>query len=711
VSVDTKKSYCRYCHAYCAIEVDVEDGRPVAVRGDAADPVYGGYTCIKGRQLPALYDAPDRLHSAMKRQPDGSFKAIPTAQALDEIAEKIRTIVDRNGPRAVASYCGTYAFMESAALAVSRGWHQGIKSDSYYTSVTIDQPGRPIAMSRFGTWGGGTHAFRDADVVMSIGNNTVVSQFSVFGGIPPFNPYRRMNDALKRGMKHIVIDPRQTEVAKKATLHLQIRPGEDPTMLAGIIRVILDEGLYDKDFCDRYVDGLDAIRETVDDFTLDYVEKRTDVPAHQIVEAARLFAAGPRGMAVTGTGPNMAPRAPLTEHLLLTLNTICGRFNREGDIVPNPGVLAAYAPRKAEVIPPARAWGHGPRNRMRGLGQIFGEMPTSALSDEILLEGEGQVKALFSVGGNPIVAWPDQLKTKRAIDALELFVCLDIRMSASAKLADYVLPGKICLEREDMPVLDDTWFDVPYSHYTEALCEPNGDLIEEWELYWQLAHRLGTPIPLAGGDLPIDEKPEKQTVFELMFPAPKVPIAEIRARDGGHIFSEVEVRVEPGDSDARLQLAPADVVAEIREVRSEPLGESGLPARDGEFTHLLVSRRLKHVYNSSGQQLPELRRKGTTNPAYMNPDDVSAMGVDDGDVIQISGRYGQILGVVECAPDVKRGVISMAHAWGDLPGNDGAVREIGSSTNRLLSNEQEFDPITGMARQSAIPVNVRPVEL
>jgi anaerobic selenocysteine-containing dehydrogenase len=338
-------------------------------------------------------------------------------------------------------------------------------------------------------------------------------------------------------------------------------------------------------------------------------------------------------------------------------------------------------------------------------------MPTAALSDEILQPGEGQIKALLCIGGNPIVAWPDQLKTKRALDALQLLVCIDIRMSATAELADYVLPGKICLEREDMPVLTDNWYDVPYGHYAEAICEPNGDVLEEWEFYWELAHRLNTELPLPSGSLPIDEKPDKQTVLEHMFPNPKIPISEIREQPGGHVFDSVQVTIEPGDGDARLQLLPEGVADEIRAVRAEPIGASGAATKDADFSHLLISRRLKHVYNSSGQQLPTIQKKGTTNPAFMHPDDVSALGIQDGDIVQISSRHGQILGVVARAPDVKRGVVSMAHAWGGLPGNEGDVRQVGSSTNRLLSNEHEYDPITGMARQSAIPVNVRSVAL
>lgn len=710
-NIETKKTYCRFCHAYCAMEVDVEDGKPIAVRGDASDPVYGGYTCIKGRQLVEAYDHPDRLHTPLKRMPDGSFKEITMTQAMDEIAEKVGAIIEKHGPRAIASYNGTYAFQESAALAVSRGFHQGIGSDSYYTSVTIDQPAKAISASRVGGWAGGVHSFRTADVVLIIGCNTVVSQFAPFGGVPFFNPSRMLNDAKKRGLKVIVIDPRYTEVARKADLHLQIRPGQDPTLLSGILNVILSEELYDKEFCDGHIEGLDDIKASVADYTPDYVEKRTDVPANLIVEAARMFAAGPRGRATTGTGPDMSQRGNLTEHLVQTLNAVCGRFNREGETVPNPGILTALLPGKAQVTPAAPAFGNGPKSRVRGLGQVFGEMPTAALSDEIIEPGDGQVKALFNIGGNPIVAWPDQVKTKKAIDALDLLVCVDIRLAATAKHADYVIPGKICLEREDAPTLADSWFDVPYSHYTEAVVEPNGDLVEEWEFYWELAHRLESNIPLPGGELPVDEKPSKFDVLELVCPDARVPLADIRARDGGAIFDEISIPVVAGDedADAKLQLSPDGIVDEIREVRTETLTEDGKPAKDGDYSHLLVSRRLKQVYNSSGRDLSQSRKKGTTNSAYMNPGDIDALGIESGGMVQISGRYGAILGVAEAAPDLKSGVISMAHAWGDLPGNEGNVREIGSSTNRLLSNDQEYDPITGMARQSAIPVNVRAV--
>jgi len=720
--IETKKTYCRFCHNYCAMEVDVLDGKPVAVRADKTDPVFGGYSCIKGRQLVDAYDHETRITKPQKKMPDGSWKTIPMEQALDEIGAKVKSILDKNGPRSIATYCGTYAFQESAALAVSRAFHKGLGSDSYYTSVTIDQPGKAISMSRHGVWAGGPHSFEGADVTLIVGNNTVISQFAPYGGIPPFSPTKALNDAIANGMKMIVIDPRRTEVARKAHIHLQVRPAEDPTLLSGMIRVILDEELYDKEFVETYVDGLDTLRASVDAYTPDYVEKRAGVPAGLMIEAVRVFANGQRGTATGGTGPNMSPHGNLTEHLMHTLNTLCGRYNREGDKVPNPGVLAPTRNRTADVTPPWPSFGEGfPKSRVRGLTQTFGEMPTAALNDEILLEGEGQIKSLFSVGGNPMVAFPDQHKTKRAMDLLELLVCIDVKMSATAKLADYILPGKICLEREDVPVLADTWFNKPYSHYAEAIVEPNGDLIEEWEFYWEIAKRIGSEILVApsvvpgtpateAGRLPMDRKPTKFEVLEKVTAGSKVPLEEIRAKEGGHVFEELEFIVEAGKSNGKLNVAPAGIPEEMAEIFSEELNDNGRPAKDGAYTHLLISRRLKHVYNSSGQQFDAIKKKGTTNPAFLNPADLEALGIASGDLVQITGPGGSVIGVTKATDDIAPGVCSMSHAWGDLPSNDGSVREIGAPTNRLMSNTIDYDPISGMARQSAIPVTIRAIK-
>ncbi len=714
MSLTTHKTYCRICHAYCAMEADVDsDGRLVAVRGDTSDPVYGGYTCIKGRQMPDLTNHPERLRSSLKRTSSGDFEEIPTEQALDEIADRLKGLIAESGPRAIASYLGTHSFQNSAQLAVARGWHTGIESPSFYTSVTIDQPAKFVAMARHGLWSAGGHSFESADTILVVGNNPLVSAFSPYGGIPSFSPSKSYRDAKKRGLKVIVIDPRRTEVARRADLHLAVKPGEDPTLLAGIARVILSEGLHDEAFCNAHVDGVDRLRDAVEAFTPEYVESRAGVPAAQVVEAARLFAGGTRGGVSCGTGPNMAPRGNVTEHFVLAIATLCGRVNREGDAVPNPGILSP-TPRKAQAIPPFPAWGIGAQSRVRGLSEIFiggvGEMPTAALADEILMPGDGQVRALFCMGGNPVVAWPNQEKALRAIAELDLLVCADIRLSATAKLADYVIAPKIHIEREDVNILTDSWYSMPYAHYTQAVADPGFDAIEEWEIYWGMAHRLGTPIPLAGGELPVDAKPSKLDVMRRVLPRSRVDLAEIREAPGGQVYDDVAITVQPADpgNEGKLDVGPVDVCNDLHEIRAETFTPDGAGyGEDGDsFSHRLISRRLRHVYNSSGQYLDAIRKEGTTNPAFMNPEDLDALGIATGDLVEIRSEHASVPAVVEASDEIRRGVISMAHAWGDTPNEDAKVREMGAATNRLVDDATDYDPITGMARQSAIPVNV-----
>ena len=706
--VETKKSFCRFCHAFCPIEVDVEDNKVIEIRGDTSNPIYGGYTCIKGRHLPDQHNHADRIRTSLKRMPDGSFQPISSEQALDEIAARLSAIVEEHGPRSVATYNGTYAFCNAITLSVSRAWHKGVKSPSYYTSVTIDQPAKAIAASRHGTWMGGSHGFDTADVAMLIGNNPVVS---MFGGIPPFNPWKRLRDAQARGLKLIVIDPRKSDVAKRADLFLQVKPGEDPTLLAGIIRVMFDEGLVDGDFLAGNVAHVEELREAVDSFTLDYVEERTGVPAAQVERAARMFAEGPRGVASSGTGANMAPHPNLTEHFVHTFNTLGGRYLREGEVVPNPGVIGAERPWRAQANPPNPAWGKGEPSRVRGLGEVFGEMPTAALSDEIIEPGEGRVRALISVGGNPVGAWPDQLKTIEAMGKLDLNVSIDIRMSQTAKMADYIIAPKLSLERPDLTVLTDSWYPAPYAHYTPAMVEAEDDVIEEWEFFWGVAQRMGTEIKLVGGLMPMDEKPSTDDVLDLITAKSRIPLNRVREADGGAIFEGETVRVGPkaAGTDARLDVAPPDLVEEMHEVRAEPVVE-GAGYLPGEvFSHRLISRRMREFYNSSGRDIAGLTvRDGSTNPAFMNPRDGEEYGIEEGAIIEIESGRATILGVAAFTDDIPSGVISMAHSWGDTPENDKDVRKIGGSTNRLVNNAEAYDPITGMARQSAIPVNIRP---
>lgn len=699
------KSFCRLCHAVCGIEVDVEDGRAVAVRGDKDHPISQGYLCVKGRQLLEQHTHPERLRGTLRRRGDG-FVPIASEIAMDEVAAKLEAIIARDGPGAVAIYSGTHGLF-SAAKRLVIAWITGIGSPWYFTPNTIDQPSQQTGWARHGAWDAGVQRFTDADVMLFVGNNPGVSAFSRDGGPPYANAFKHLRDARRRGLRIIAIDPRRTELAKDADVHLQVRPGEDPTLLAGMLRVILENDLHDRDFAAAHLTGVDTLRAAVAGYTLSYVEARTGVPAALVERAACLFAAGPRGTAMTCTGVNMAPRPDVTQHLVIALNSLCGRFNRAGDPVRNPGVLNPPRIRYAEVVPPAPLWGDGPRSRFRGLGRFATEMPINVFADEILTPGAGQIRALVCVGGNPAVAFPDQRKTLAALAALELSVVLDVKLTATAALAHYVFGCKLSLEKPGTARTAETQLDVPFAQYTPALVHPDFDVLEEWELFWGLAHRMRVPLRLEDGrTLDIDRKPTPDEYLDFLLADSRVPLDEVRRYPGGHVFEPAEPeRVQPARPERaanRMDVAPPAVIDQLRAIRAEALSSSGSYGGDTRFTHRLISRRMMEVYNSTGDHLP---RRVPYNPAFMHPADLAAIGVHAGDVVRIDSDHDFIYGVVAESADVLPGVISMAHAHGGGPD----VRRVGSTTGRLVSTERDFEPVSGMPRQSAIPVNVRPL--
>lgn len=705
---------CRVCHSFCGVKVTVEDGKLTKVVGDKDNPMYFGYTCVKGRAMPQQHYQRERVLLPSKKVAGGRDD-VGSEQALDEIAATLADIIEKHGPRAVATYCATFSFPYPAGVAMAASFMKAIGSRMQFSSGSIDQPGKPVAIALHGRWHAGPQPFSESDVWLLVGANPIISKW---GGIPQYNPAKRLHDALKLGMKLIVIDPRRTECAEKAHIHLQCKPGEDPTILAGIANVIINEELYDKDFLEAEVDGFEALKEAVAKFTPDYVAKRAEVPAELLVEAARVYANGTRGMTTAGTGPNMAPRGTLTEYMVLVINTLCGRWLREGEKMPNPFVLLPKRHGKAQAEPKPPAWGFGEKLRVRGLSNNAGGLSPAALAEEITIEGEGQVRALINVGGNPMAAWPDQLKTYDAMKALELNVCLDPKLSATAKLAHYVMPTKLGMECAAMSMPNEgiwfyglsTGYPDPYAMYQPKIVDPpkGSDMIEEWEFFYGLAQRMGLQLEFAEQMLDMENKPTTDDLFEMMTAGSRIPLSEVKKYPHGHIFDDPSITVLPRDEDCeeKLDIGNVDMIGDLKEVIAEPVTDHA-GYGDETFSHRLVSRRLNDVYNSSGHDIPALVRNHSYNPAFMNPGDLEAMGLRPGDVVEISSDHASILGIVEEAEDVRPGVISMAHAWGDAPEYDHQVRFIGSNTGRLTNVEKDYDERIGMPRMSAIPVNLK----
>ena len=302
----------------------VVDGRLERVTGDPDNPMFRGYTCSKGRALPQIHNNSDRLLRSQKRQPDGTYAPVESGRAMDEIATRLQELVDEHGPRSVAMYLGTNGLPYPASPLMANAFLRAIESPMFFTANTIDQPGKQIALSAHGHWLGGDVDFNQADSWMLVGTNPIVSKAI---GIPGQNPAQRVKEATGRGMKLIVIDPRRSQTASRAAIHIQPRPGEDVPILAAMINVIISENLCDTEFLAENVEGFDELAAAVAAFTPEYAAERADVPAQQLTDAARLFATyGTHpGMVNCGTGANFAMHGSLLEYLALCLTTICGR--------------------------------------------------------------------------------------------------------------------------------------------------------------------------------------------------------------------------------------------------------------------------------------------------------------------------------------------------------------------------------------------------
>lgn len=729
-AVEIRHSICRVCLNGCPILVEIENGRVTGVTGDPAGPLHHGYSCHRGRALPELmYDPRRELHPT-RLMPDGTRARIGLDQAIDEIVAKLRGIIAEHGPDAVAIYSGTAVTKSAPLMPLADSFLEELGGSRIWSANTLDQPGKQIAHGLHGYWKAPPQAFDNPEVILWIGINPVMTYF----GMPCGSPQAYIRDQLARGTKIITIDPRAHETARRSTLHIQPRPGHDVAIVAGMIRTILGEDLYDHEFVAENVEGLDDLRAAVEPFTPELVAERADISADDLIAAARMFAAARRGYAVAGTGPSMGTaQGTVFEYLILALDTICGHYLRAGEEVVTPGTLSGVPTFKAQAQGPIPAFGYGRRLRIRGFTETLGGLPTSAMAEEILTPGEGQVRALFVVGGNPAAAVTDQLQMFEALESLDLLVTTDIHMSSTARRAHYNIAPKMLLEtvamRGDHPpniyANAHMGMAAAYAQYAPVLVDPpeGSEVIEEWELYYRLAQRLGlqlrlnpnrtfhsSPPPKPGRQWPaidMTNPPTTEDILAMMAGRARVPLDEVKRHPSGALFPpDPPVLVQPKDEGwtGKFDLGNPLMMRDIAEAFAtvDVAGELA----EGYSFRLLCRR--QHQVNSSLQH-PAIDRGKPGNPAFMHPADMARLGIADGDLVRLSSSRAAIPAVAMADAALRPGTISMAHLFGDKPELDGQVREIGAPTNRLLWNDRVYERYSGQPLMSNVPVNVMPM--
>jgi len=704
-------TYCRICPGLCGLSVEIDEGRITKVQGDRANPATRGYACVKGLQNGEWHHNPGRILQPQKRSPGGDYAPIASERALDEIAGRIAAIVAEDGPGAVAVFRGTQAATNVLHYLMSGAFLTALGSPSDFGTMTIDQSAKWVAEARIGKFASGRQSFNGADVWMLVGTNPAVSVSGSGSGVAHYDPVKRMRDAKRRGLKLIVVDPCVSETAAMADIHLQLVPGQDAALFAGLVHVILRENWHDAAFCDQYVTQIDALRAAVAPFTPEVAARRSGVPVAQIEAAARLFAHEARsGMVGSGTGPDMARHSNLSEHLIQVLNVICGRFARAGDTLQSPPIMRARTPVHAEVIPPNRTWETGHRSRFGGYGTIMGQMMSAILADEILLDGPGRIRALLCAGSNPANALPDQSKAVRALRSLDLLVTAEPRWSETARLAHYVMAPRLALERPDHTLFMEMYgLTEPYAHYTPALLDPpaGSDVIEDWYLFYALAQRLGLQLELFGTPLDMVNKPSSDELLAMLAANGPVPYEEVRSNAHGKFYEvEPQVVLPPRpEATARLEVMPADVAADLDSLARANASDIG-PGTP--FTHHLVSRRVRETVNTLGRELTAVRRRMPYNPLALHPDDLAGLGLSENDRVRVVSEAETVEAIVSSDPTVPRGAAAINHGWGGLPG-DGDVAEVGVATSRLVTTSSGIETINAMPRMTAIPVRIEKV--
>ncbi|MYB40557.1 molybdopterin-dependent oxidoreductase [Candidatus Saccharibacteria bacterium] len=702
-------SFCRNCQAACGVELEVEDNRVTSIRGDAAHPHSKGYLCFKGKTSLDHQNGEDRLTQTFK-QKDGRREQLSPREVYDEVSRKLSTLIDQYGPRSIGLYYGTGTNQNPLNHALVKSWlGSTIGSPNLFSSITIDQSAKWVTAGRLGYFANGKYVGPDCEVALLVGTNPPVSHM----GAPtcPYpsrrNPQSHLRQYQRDGHKLIVIDPRRTEIARRADLHLQIDPGEDTVVLAAMLNHIFLNGLENRDFLNRFATSVDALRALVQPITPELAAKRAKIPPAEIVEAAELFSSVNRASAFSGTGPDMSPHSNLAEHLIESLNVICGGYRKAGDLVTNRGLLFGAVPTVESVIPPTRAWERGARSLSANTGRVGGEFPTALLPGEILSDSPERIRALIVVGGNPVGALGEPALTQKAFKQLELVVTLDMRETETTELSDYVIAVKAPYEREDFTGMSDSHTLTPFAQYTDAVVEPLPSLIDDWEFFWETTQRMNRTLALKrpaiglpdeahqGTPLDMQTKPStRELIAQLCELGGNVSIEELTAAPHGIGLPYEPVPIEPAQQDdgARLNVCPADVAEEfLSYLQKTP---------DAHYQFLLVCRRRLETMNSAYRNADRTLSKHPSSVLHMAPGDLELNKLKDGQLVQVTNANGSMRATVQSDPTLKAGVVSTFHMKASSP-------EYG--VNNLVSLTDHLEAINFMPRQSSIPVNIRPL--
>jgi anaerobic selenocysteine-containing dehydrogenase len=713
------------------------------IRGDRDDVFSHGFICPKGSTLRQLHEDPDWLRGPLVKR-DGRFEPASWDEAFTEVERRVLPIVERRGRDAVGVYVGNPNAHSLAAMIFLRPLIRALGTTNVFSASTVDQ--RPKEVSAGLMFGGAlTVPVPDidrTDFLLMLGANPYASNGSL--ATAPDWP-GRIEALLERGGRLVVVDPRRTQTAEVASRHLAIRPGTDPLLLMALVNVLAADELIALGRLEPYVTGVDRVVGLAEPFTPEAVAPATGLDPEVIRGLAHELAAAPSACVYGRIGTTTAEFGTLTSWLVDVLNVLTANLDRPG------GAMFATAAAGAANTRGAPRYGRGiklhrRRSRVRGLGETMGELPAACLAEEIDTPGEGQIRAMVVVGGNPVLSTPNAGRLDAALAGLEFMVAVDPYVNETTRHADVILPVPTALQRPhyDLALLQVAVRNV--ANYSPAVLPLDEGQPDEWHVLARLAlvvQGFGADAdpamvddlvlrtlvegavgdetsPVAGRDVDdlvalLGERTGPARIVDFMLRTG--PYGDgFGARSGGltlDVLLDHPHGVDLGALEPRLpdvlrtpsgmvELAPEPLVADVDRLRAAM-------ARPVDGLRLIGRRDLRS--NNSWMHNVEVLVKGRPRcTLQVHPDDASRLGLVDGEPASVSSRAGTVTIPAEVTDAIRPGVVSIPHGWGhDMPGVELSVaRRYAGVNSNLLSDEDLVDPVSGNAVLNGIPVEVAP---
>ena len=675
---------------------------------------------------------------------DGELVEATWDEAFEEIDRRLSPILAEHGRNAVAVYLGNPNAHNLSAITHGPAWLRVLGTHNLYSASTVDQmPKQVSAGHMFGAMLSVPIPDVDrCDHLLMLGANPLVSNGSL---LTAPNMRGRLRAVRERGGKVVVIDPRRTRTADEADEHHFIRPGTDALLLAAIACTIVEEGLDDPGPLAEHVNGLDEVRELVREFTPEAVAGVTGIEADAIRRMARELAAAERAAVYARIGTCTQEFGTHASWLVDVLNALTGNLDSEG---------GALFPRAAVGQKNSSGPGGGGRgvrfgrwtSRVRGLPEFFGELPVSVLAEEIETPGEGQVRALITAAGNPLVSTPNSGRLERAVDGLDFMLSIDIYVNETTRHADVILPAPEPLEKSHY---DAAFYQLSarnIANYSPAIFERQGPA--EWEIYMRLAGIIAGQGP--NGDVGAFDE---MVIHTLIQREVGMEGSRVEGRDAAELLEALEPRRGPervldflirtgpyGDGfgsdpegltlelleqsphgidlgplapripemlrtpSGKVELAPEAIVGDIERLRAAM-------ARERNGGMVLIGRRQLRSNNSWMHNLPALVKGKDSCTLHIHPDDAERLQLADGEQAVVRSVAGSLVASVEVTDEIMPGVVSIPHGWGhDANGVRMSVASAHAGVNsNVLADESQVEPLSGNAVLNGIPVEVAPV--